>query len=155
VFWQLQRSTDAQKKTHDWNRRKATQDACDDFLDPKLFALWQRIYDPVVQSGKLYGQLNKEEQQAVHTLLSFLESMAILIRHDVVDEKIVFDHFGTVWPPLYHCSKEFISETVGKRNDDRVFEHFVANAERFKQMTVELERRKRHAGKVKPRPKLT
>lgn len=113
------------RRTFRWNRKVRTQDLCDNFLAPDLFGEWQILHNPLVHNRKKYRDLTDREQLAVRRLLSFLESVGILIRNEIVEPVIVFDHFSGIVPILYKCASDFIVEYREMRQDPRVFENFV------------------------------
>lgn len=150
VVYQLRRSADATTKTHEWFRRRATQDANSEFLNPAIQEHWNRLYEPVVCNRKNYNKLTPEEQESVRALLSFLEHVAALIKHNIIDEEVAFDLLGGIWQVVRRCSKQFIDEYRANRGDDQVFELFVEIAELFSRM----ERDAKERAKVPPKERL-
>src|SRR6266850_6454766 len=110
ALYQFHRHIEEVANAHEWNRRKAAAEVNSGFLAPHIQAHWQRIYEPVIHDKKTYSTLAPAEQASVRELLTYLESVGLLLKHSVVDREIVFELLGDAWPTLYRCASTYIIE---------------------------------------------
>lgn len=111
-------------KTHDWNRRKASQDACYNFMQAPILACWNQIFVPVCEQKKSYEQLDATQKQALREFIMYLENLGICLKNHILDEDIIWDYFGSAWPLAYQCAKDFVKKAQEIRGDPQVYEHF-------------------------------
>ncbi len=122
------------EKTYNWNKRKASQDACYEFMRHPTAKCWGLIYIPLVIEKKNYSELNPEQQEAARTIMGYFENLGILIKHRIVNEKIIYDNFQSTWRGFFNASKEYVKSTRLSVGDETVFENFDNYAPAFNRL---------------------
>ena len=74
---------------------------------------------------------DRDKHQAMVSILNYLEKMAILLEHDMADEKVLRDFFEAIVRVYYHALKAFIAEQRRVMNTDKIFDRFEALAKRW------------------------
>jgi len=139
ILWKI-------KKTYDWNRRKASQDACYEFMRHPIAKFWGLIYIPVVIEKKNYFGLNPKQKEAARTIMDYFENLGILIKHSIVDEKIIYDNFQSTWCRFFNASKEYVKSTRLSVGDETVFENFDNYALAFNRLNNDRTQARRKEG---------
>lgn len=140
-------------KTHDWNRRKASQEACYTFMQSGVHDAWAAVRSSLI-GGKRFEDLPPEEQGKLHMVISYLENLGISIKNNIVDEDIIWDYFGYIWPFCYEASVAFITGERTRCHDDMICEHFEDYALRFKMENERILAEKSVAGKKPGKPRI-
>ena len=105
---------------HDWNRRKASQDALDAWVE--MAGTSNLINDafnflehndplPLTLIQEKYGA-SPELRAAIHRLLNFFEGLAVGVKHGVYDEALIKTAFATV---MEHVLFQFRDYTESRR----------------------------------------
>jgi hypothetical protein len=155
VVLQFQKNTQEVSKTHDWNRRKASQEACYQFMDPTVQTHWSSIYDDVIIKGKHYAQLTDIQKIDVLKMIYFFEYIGISMKNNILEEDIIYDHFGSIWPLCYRATKDFVEENQKVRDDDDVFEHFVSYANKFQKRYDDTQEMTKFITRIPGKSKIT
>ncbi len=142
-------------KTHDWNRRKSSQEACYEFLQSKVQDDWMAIHKSVIEDNVTYDQLDKAQQAAMLRVIYYFENLGISLKNNIVDVDIIWDYFGAVWPLCYESAKSLVARYRQIAKDDMVFEHFVKYAEEFEARNRQIDAKKRAAGSLPGKPKIS
>lgn len=119
------------RQTHLWNRRIATQTACNEFNSPHIYEHWKAFRKRVALGPVSHGSLNPDEEASVMVLLSYFETIGLLVKHNILDEELVFDCFGSLVPKLAESFDDCVQSFRKERNDKRVYERFSEMAMRF------------------------
>lgn len=144
-LYQLQRH-------YDWNRRKAAAEANSGFLAPHMQIHWKKIHEPVLLEKKKYKDLSDSQQESVRALLTYLESVGLLIKHDIVERVIVYELLSSALPILYDCASEYISEIRKVRENKHIFEHVVREASVFTRVNDDLKQKELFESGIGPLP---
>lgn len=103
---------------HEWNRRKASHDSIDRFIaladgNKKLDEAFNYLTskDPIPLK-EIVKAINEEPElrAALHRLLNYLESLAIGVRHGVLDDDIIRDTFKGVFLIVKTQFSEYIDD---------------------------------------------
>ena len=139
-------------KTHDWNRRKASQEACYEFMNSRVQTAWASIYKAVIEERQAYEEVSESQQSEMREVIYYFENLGISLKNNILDEDIIWDYFGSVWPISYESAKGFVASSREQRSDDMIFEHFEDYAVKFVKRNQEIEQAKQNAGKVPGKP---
>jgi len=155
VVLQFRKNTQEVSKTHDWNRRKASQEACYQFTDPKVQTYWSSIYDDIIIKKKTYKELSDDKKADMLKIIYFFEYIGISMKNNILEEDIVFDLFGGIWPLCFFATKDFVEENQKSRDDDCVFEHFVSYALKFQKRYEDTQEKKKSVTRIPGKSKIT
>ena len=151
VLWKIKKSIEEVAKTHDWNRRKASQEACYEFMHQPTATSWNKICEPIVREGKTYEELSNDQKEAARAIMNYFENLGILIKHSVVDKEIIYDYFQSTWHPFFDASRNYVENMRGVVRDETVFENFGRYAEDFSSLNRKREKARSEAGRIPPR----
>lgn len=107
-----------------WNRQKSTEEICNRFIEPEMYKHWNTIQLSVVQKHKTWDDITEDEQASVRMLLSYFETIGILVRHRVVDRQMIADLFGDVIALLDSCTRQFLPRLRAERKSEAVYSEF-------------------------------
>lgn len=155
VILQFRKYVSEISKTHDWNRRKASQEACYKFLDSRIQDSWKPIHKAIVDENKTYDELEPKLQEDLLQIVYYFENLGISIKNNIVDEDIIWDYFGAIWPFCYECAKSLVTKYQLLTRDDMIFEHFVLFAQKFEERNRAIDSKKRAAGTLPGKPLIT
>jgi len=122
------------RETHDWNRRKSSDDA----LRFLVSGDYQRLTDqfhkivPLEEWSKQNtsytdtsdGLSDEQRSLAVKLswdLLNVLESICIGMKNQIIDEDICYDYLAFILPRFFHWSRPFIDERRESANEPRLY----------------------------------
>lgn len=154
ILVQIKNGIEEVSKTHDWNRRKASQDACYEFMHHPTAKCWNLIYEPLIVEEKDYFELNAEQKEAARTIMNYFENLGILIKHGIVDDVIIYDYFQSMWFRFFNASKEYVKSTQLSAGDETVFENFGKYALKFDRLNNDRNQAKHVAGTIQPKEKI-
>jgi hypothetical protein len=129
---QLKLVIKANADNHDWNRRKASQEACYEFMRPPVVKSWNILFNTLIIKRKKYEQLSEEHQKEMRRVMNYFENLGVLIKYNIVDEDIIYDYFQSVWSLCYDATEEYISKSKMQYQDHTVFENFTTYAMKFR-----------------------
>ena len=120
------------KETHDWNRRKATQEMLQSIADGSVRDILRRLReefdcDVAAEPPPEYEQVlaaipadkQKDFKAILITLTNLFEAVAIGIRHNVFDENIAYDYLGKMVPASYFFAEPLVEERRKRVGFDR------------------------------------
>jgi hypothetical protein len=139
-------------KTHDWNRRKASQEACYNFMQGPVLECWNKVYAAVCEQTTTYDKLSDEQKEAIREVIYYLENLGICMKNHILDEDIIWDYFGSAWPRTYECAKGFVKASQELRQDPQVYEHFEDYGIAFKKRNDEVKSKQKQAVKNPGKP---
>ena len=148
VVLQFRKQVQAVTKVHDWNRRKTSQQACYEFVESKTMEYWMEIREPIGLGGKKFDDLGDNEKKSLLYLLYYFENLGISIKNNILDEDIIFDYFGYIWPLCHQASEYFIAKDQKDRNDPMLYEHVVEYAKRFEAKDERLKEKRRESARI-------
>ncbi len=133
------------KETHEWNRRKATQDTLYEIATGNLQDLMRKIryeFDCDIFSNsppsynKTAEQLTEEKLKDFNSTLvnivNRLEIVCISIRHHVIDEDICYDYLGKIIPAYFDLAEPLIQQRRKTSGFQRGIGSLELYAERWK-----------------------
>lgn len=135
---QIRLLTDSYKDLHDWNRRKAAQDAADDvehttkdtpLLDETLEITTRRETIPL-KTIQEEIEKNSELRRAINRRLNFYEGLAAGIHQRVFDEGVIRHAYENLFRRTHIQFKEYIDH---RRNvgDKETWENFIKTTEKW------------------------
>jgi len=145
LWWQI-------KSNHEWNRRKATQEALDKLvigefpeLRKKLevdlkCSIWNKDEDYGTLTHSISEQERRDFDSYLVRILNVFEMVGINIKNNVVDEEICYDYLGWLYTEYHRWSGPFIEERRKRAGDPRVLINFTNYAEIWKER-MEKERK--------------
>jgi hypothetical protein len=96
-----------------------------------MYGHWNTIQASVVEQHKPWDQISAEEQHSVRMLMSYFETLGILVRRRVVDRPMLADLFSDVVILLYECTKEYLPRLRTQRQSQAVYAEFEYLAREF------------------------
>ncbi|SHH33993.1 protein of unknown function [Chryseobacterium oranimense] len=150
------------KKSHEWNRRKSTQEVLRDLVlgdYPKYSKVLLDNGIKVFLKTETYSNSldaiadDKKEEiiNATKSIFNLFEFIAINIKNNSIDEDICYDYLGWMYTAYYNWGIEYIKTERLKANDDfRVLGNF---EERAKIWCSRLEK-ERKPNMIEGKPKL-
>lgn len=154
VVLQFKRAIAETTKTHDWNRRMASQQACYNFMQGFMQEHWNRIYESICEKQKAWAELDAPQKTSLREILYYLENLGIAMKNNILDEDIIWDYFGSIWPLCYKCAEKFVAQSRSLRNDPQVYENFEEVALAFQKRYEAVAEQKRQVGKIPGKPKI-
>jgi len=132
------------KTSHDWNRRKTTQEILDKFVTGEIPELNSKI--KIEFNCKVYDESNtyiefistikdeKEQDKFKDTLvriLNIFEVLSIDMKNNLVEEEICYDYLAWFFTAYYKFAKPLIEQKQKDANDPRVLINFTDYAEKW------------------------
>jgi hypothetical protein len=111
-----------------WDKGKSTEEICNRFIEPDMYKHWNSIQTTVVEHRKKWDDLSDEQQESVRMLLSYFETIGILVRRRVVDSRIVLDLFDEIISLLFECTSSFLPRLRAIRRSEYIYCEFEALA---------------------------
>ncbi|MFC1511754.1 DUF4760 domain-containing protein [Candidatus Latescibacterota bacterium] len=71
----------------------------------------------------------------------FSESVALGIKHKILDDDIVFDYLGSLIPENYRWSEPYIKKIREKADDKLIFIELSLKAEDYKERNEEMQKK--------------
>lgn len=139
------------KTTHDWNRRKTTQETLDKLVIGECPELRHKleqgckctIWDKAQTYETVTKPLSKEQKEEIDyylaRILNIFETIAINIKNNVIDEDICYDYFGLIFTEYHRWTKPFIDEKRKIAGNPRVLLDFGNYAKKWSER-MDLER---------------
>ena len=155
ILWKINRNIKEVSKTHDWNRRKASQEACYEFMRSPIEESWNIVFEPIIIERKKYEELSEEHQKEMRKIMNYFENLGVLIKHTIVDKDIIYDFFQSIWFPCYEATEEYIAKSKTLYKNHSVFENFSTYAKEFRCNSDKLDEARKKAGRTSPKPKIT
>jgi hypothetical protein len=121
-----------------WNIQKTTEEITNRFIEPTMYQHWNIIQASVVDQRKPWDDISAEEQRSVRMLMSYFETLGILVRRRVVDRAMLADLFSDVVILLYDCTKGYLPRLRSQRQSQAVYAEFEYLAKEFLQMQSRL-----------------
>jgi len=119
-----------------WNIQKSTEEIANRFIEPTMYQHWSRIQPSVVEQRQRWEQISNDERESVLILLSYFETIGVLVLRRVVDRQILFDLFGEVVPLLRDSVVDFLPTLRAIRRSEAVYAEFELLADIFNKMRV-------------------
>lgn len=139
------------KKSHRWNRRKATQDTLNNLIINDLSVLNKKmkidlnidIHKTDSDYSVTYNNLNEEEQKELNDTLikafNIFEIIAICIKNNIINENICYDYLALILTEYFRWGEDFIRQRCDQTHDPRVYLNFKLLAGTWRdRMTKEL-----------------
>ena len=117
-----------------WNIQKSTEEIANRFIEPTMYQHWNRIQPSVVEQRQRWEQISDDEKESVLILLSYFETIGVLVLRRVVDWQILFDLFGEVVPLLRDSVTDFLPKLRAIRRSEAVYAEFELLANIFMKM---------------------
>ena len=111
-------------------RQKVTLDFLSAYNDSQIVIEGAAILNEW-NNGDEHLNLSKEDRIVVRELLNFFEFVAIGLKHEIYDEKMVIDSMETAIVKYYKKGKNFIEQARMKSVKDTSYEHFEKLAKRI------------------------
>lgn len=132
------------KTTHDWNRRKATQEILDKFIIGEIPDLNSKIkidfgcsisdeknsYSNFILTIKDPKTKLKYDDTLVR-ILNIFEVISIDMKNNVIEEDICYDYLAWFITAYYRFSKEYIDIKKTEAKDPRVLKNFADCASKW------------------------
>jgi hypothetical protein len=143
------------KETHEWNRRKTSQEILTNLTTGEFPDLRQKLeldfmcnvmdgeetYESVASRWARQDEKKKLElDYALKRLLNIFETVSINMKNHMIDEDICYDYLGDIAVQYSRWSKAFIEE--GQRANPKAWEVFVDYTNRWSER-IKLEEEKR------------
>ncbi|GEM_PF-2397309 len=154
-------------ETHEWNRRKSTDDALrflvsgdyqkltDEFHKIIPFEEWTKTdttYQDICQT------LNDEERILITKyswdLLNIFEALCIGIKNNILDEDICYDYLAFILPRFFHWSQHFIQERRTISGELRLYLELETIANKWSKRKKEQDANARQSLQIKGKSKL-
>jgi len=160
VLIKINKHTKEISKTHDWNRRKASQEACYEFMHDPIHLHWNLVEEAILYEKKRFDKLSDGQKKSMYKIMDFFENIGISLKHNIMEADIIYDFFQSIWLPCYEATLPFIEKKQIERQDNSVFYYFAFYAKVFKNTSNELKDdlkkdAQRQVGKVPPKEKIT
>jgi hypothetical protein len=123
VFVSLTLAYRSLKRSHEWNRRKASHDLLIQLASGDIRAIrgrleadfGARIFDPTQSYGEAIAALPAPEAKAelrflARTVLNYFETMAIGIKNNVLEDVICFDYAAETVAAFWQWSRPLVKE---------------------------------------------
>jgi hypothetical protein len=107
-----------------WNIQKTTEEITNRFIEPSMYQHWNAIQESVVNQRKPWDDISADEQRSVRMLMSYFETLGILVRRRVVDRAMLADLFSDVVILLYECTREYLPKLRSQRQSQAVYAEF-------------------------------
>ena len=111
-------------------RQKVTLDVLSAYNDSHIVMAGTAILNEW-NNGDEHLNLSKEDRVAVREFLNFFEFLAIGLKHEIYDEKMVMDSMETAIVRYYKKGKNFIEQFRMRDVTDVSYEHFEKLARRI------------------------
>lgn len=143
AYFQLSKLSQQIRETHEWNRRKTSQEILNMLVFGEFPTLRTKVetelgcripdhketYDLKVSS--LSGEDKIKLDDALRRVLNILETIAINIKHNIIDEDICYDYLGWIMVEYHRWSTDFIADRRRVAGDPRVLIVFSEYAEKW------------------------
>ncbi len=117
ILIKINKHTKEISKTHDWNRRKASQEACYEFMHDPIHQHWNLVEEAILYEKKKFDQLSDEQKKSMYKIMDFFENIGTSLKHNIVEEDIIYDFFQSIWLPCYEATQPFIEKKKIERQD--------------------------------------
>jgi hypothetical protein len=143
AYFQLSKVSQQMRETHEWNRRKTSQEVLNVLVFGEFPTLRTtveselrcNIPDPKetyeTKTATLSDSDKEKLDNSLRQILNILETIAINIKHNIVDEDICYDYLGWIMVEYHRWSFGFIDARRKKAGDSRVLISFSEYAERW------------------------
>lgn len=143
AYFQLSKLSKQMRDTHDWNRRKTSQETLNMLVFgnfPSLRAVIEselgcKIPDRnetyEIKRAKLPDTDKVKLDNALREILNIFEAIAINIKHNMIDEDICYDYLGWIMVEYHRWSLPFIEARRRMANDSRILLVFSEFAEKW------------------------
>jgi hypothetical protein len=133
------------KTNHEWNRRKATHDVLVTLVTGEFPKLRERlqtecnclIYDESQTYGTAVKGADEDKIRKIDALvinmMNVLETVAIDIKHNIIDEDICYDYAGWLFTGLNRWAEPLIEKRRDIAGDPRVLGEFAYYARKWSQ----------------------
>ena len=95
----------------------------------------QRTYSEV--TANMPEPDKRELDQLLRRLLRILETIAIQIKHKIIDDSICYEYLSSMGPRIHTACATFMEKERKNRNDKRVFDLFADAVVRWERRNVE------------------
>lgn len=141
------------KSTHNWNRRKTSQEILNNLVTgefPQLrykleqefnCVIWDKShsYETKVKNVSEKGLVDLNYH--LSRILNIFETIAINIKNNIIEEDICYDFMGWIFTEYYRWSRSYIEEKRQQAGDQRVLGDFTNFADKWvKRMQNEREK---------------
>ena len=100
----------------------------------KFYDFSQKYQSVVTQENK------KELDYLLKIFLSYLEGVALGVKHNIYDEDIVFEYMGSLIPEMHRWVKQYVDDFRKRADDMTIFIEFTSLAEKWWEKNQELKR---------------
>jgi hypothetical protein len=132
------------KTSHDWNRRKTTQEILDKFIVGEIPELNSKIkidfgckiYDESIDYSKFIKTISDQNRKEIFDdilvrILNIFEVISIDIKNNVIEEDICYDYLAWFFTAYYRFSFDFIETKKADAKDPRVLINFSGYAKKW------------------------
>jgi len=128
---------------YNWNRRKAAQDIIFQISQGDLLELRKKLNeyandfynDETYETAVLETKTKEEKTELNHTVrtyLSYLEGIALGIKQNLYEDKILYDYLGSALPEICRWAMPFIKDRRIKTKDEDIYIGLTRVAEKWK-----------------------
>ena len=124
------------KENYEWNRRKTSQETLNNLVTGEFPALRDELEDKVKcaigNESQTYDDVVKglpkneidEIDRILRKLLNIFESVAVDIKHDIINENICYEYLGWIMTGYYRWGNPFVIKIRERVGEPRILENF-------------------------------
>lgn len=132
AYSQLSKLSQQMREAHEWNRRKTSQEVLNVLVFGEFPSLRNMVESELgcnipdhaetyeKKKGSLLDSDKAKLDDALRQILNILETIAVNIKHNIIDEDICYDYLGWIMVEYHRWSMPFIEERRTKAGDPRV-----------------------------------
>src|SRR6188768_895173 len=107
-----------------WNMRKMTEEVANRFIDPAMYQHWLNVQTGVIDQRKKWNDISESQQHSVRFLMSYFETLGVLLHRRVIDRQLLEDLFGDIVVLLYECTKDYLTQLRELRQNQEAYAKF-------------------------------